>query len=91
MDKDLDAVDAVARQANIKNKQVILKICYPFTAYLSEKYNTQVTDAKDLDVATSIHKLMEHRDNYVKIFGRFFHYCTDQPADNPRDSNSLKI
>ena len=38
----------------------------------------------------SIHNLIEYSDNYVKIFGNFLHYDTDQPADNTRNSNSLK-
>ena len=78
MFKDPDAANAVARQANRINKQVIFKICSPFTAYLSEKYSTQVTYAKDLDVTMSIHNLIEYSNNYVKIFGNFLHYYTDQ-------------
>ena len=45
---------------------VTLKICVSFTNCISEISNTQVDDAKDLDVVMSMYKLIEHSDNYAK-------------------------
>ena len=42
---------SAVRETNRNNKQLILKACAPFTDFISEINNTQVNNAKDLDVA----------------------------------------
>ena len=42
--------DAAARQANEKDKSVAFKNCAPFTNCISEINNTQVYNAKDIDI-----------------------------------------
>ena len=43
-------VDAVARQADKRNKGVVFKNCAPFTNCKSEINNTEVDNAKDIDI-----------------------------------------
>ena len=42
--------DAAARQADERNKGVIFKDCAPFTNCKSEINNTEIDNAKDIDI-----------------------------------------
>ena len=53
-----------SKQANERNKGVIFKTCAPFISCISEINNTQVDDAKDLDVVISMYNLIEYSNNY---------------------------
>ena len=57
--------DADAKHAN---KNVIFKNCALFSDCMSEINNTQIGNAKDLDVAMAINNLMKYSDNYSKTF-----------------------
>ena len=48
---------AADADANSTNKKVIFKNCAPFTNCISEINNTQVDNAKDLDIAMSMYKI----------------------------------
>ena len=61
-----DAAEA-AREVDVRNKIVMFKNCPPFTDCISEINNTQVHNAKDLDVAIVMHNLIEYNENYSKI------------------------
>ena len=50
--------------ANNTNKKEILKNCVPFTNCISEINNTQVDNAKDIDIVMSMYNLIEYSDNY---------------------------
>ena len=52
--------------ANNTNKKVIFKSCAPFTYYISDINNTQVNNAKDIDIVMPIYNLIEYSDNYAK-------------------------
>lgn len=58
--------DATARQAVEKNNQVTFKNCVSFTDCFSKIRNIPINNAKDLDIAMSMHNLLEHSDNYTK-------------------------
>ena len=58
--------DDAAKQLDQKNQEVIFKNCASFTDYISEINNTQVDNAKDLNVAMSMYNLIVYRDNYSK-------------------------
>ena len=45
-----EGADAAARQADERDKGVIFKICAPFTNCISEINNTQVGNAKGMDI-----------------------------------------
>ena len=55
--------------ANNTNKRVIFKTCAPFTNCISEINNTQIDNAKDIDIVMPMFNLIEGSDNYVKTTG----------------------
>ena len=72
--------------ANNTNKKVISKNCAPFTNCISEINNTQIDNAKDIDIVMPMYNLTEYSDNYAKTTGSLWQYCKDIPA---RDNNNL--
>ena len=58
--------DDIARQLDERNKGVIFKNCAPFTDCISEINNTQIDNAKYIDVAMPMYNLIEYSDNYSK-------------------------
>ena len=75
-------VNNTAAAANNTNKKVIFKNCAPFTNYISETSNTQVDNAKDIDIVMPMYNLIEYSDNYAKTSGSLWQYCKDIPARN---------
>ena len=59
--------DAAARQADERDKGVAFKNCAPFTKCICEINNTQVDNAKDIDIVMPMYNLIEYSDNYAKI------------------------
>ena len=57
--------DATARQADERDKGVAFKNCAPFTNYISEINNTQIDNAKDIDIVMPMYNLIEYSDNYA--------------------------
>ena len=68
--------------ANNINKKVTFKNCAPFTKYISEINNTQIDNAKDIDIVMPMYNLIEYSDNYAKVTGSLWQYCKDIPARN---------
>ena len=60
---------AANANANNNNKKVIFKNGAPFTNWISEINNTQVENAKDIDIVMSMYNLIEYSDNYAKTSG----------------------
>ena len=60
-------------------KNIIIKNCAPFTNCLSEINNTQIDDAKDIDIVMPMYKLLEFSDNYPKKSRSLWHYDRDEP------------
>ena len=79
-------VDAAARQADERDKGVIFKNCAPFTNCISEINNTQVDNAKDIDIVMPMYNLIEYSDNYAKTSGSLWQYYSDEPNNNLADS-----
>ena len=61
--------DAAARQADERDNGVAFKNCVPFTNCISEINNTQIDNAKDIDIVMSMYNLIEYSDNYAKTPG----------------------
>ena len=55
--------------ANNTNKKIIFKICAPFTNCISEINNTQIDNAKDIDIVMPMYNLIEYSDNFAKATG----------------------
>ena len=68
--------------ANNINKKVIFKNCAPFTNCISKINNTQIDNAKDIDIVMPMYNLIKYSDNYAKTTGSLWQYCKDIPARN---------
>ena len=73
---------AAGAAGNNINKKVIFKNCAPFTNCISEINNTQIDNAKDIDIVMPIYNLVEYSDNYANTTGILWQYCKDIPARN---------
>ena len=73
---------AAGAAVNNNNKKVIFKNCAPFTNCISEINNTQIDNAKDIDIVMPMYNLIEYSDNYAKTTGSLWQYCKDIPARN---------
>ena len=82
--------DAAARQADERDKGVAFKNCAPFINCIGEINNTQVDNAKDIDIIMPMYNLIEYSNNYAKTTGNFWQYFKDKPNDNLADSESFK-
>ena len=82
--------DAAARQVDERDKGVIFKNCAPFINCKTEINNTEIDNAKDIDIVMPMYNLIEYSDNYSKTFGSLWQYYKDEPNDNLTDSESLK-
>ena len=58
----------------------MLKNCAPFTNCISEINNTQIDNAKDIDIVIPMYNLIEYSDNYSKTSGSLRQYCKDISA-----------
>ena len=86
--KETISVNNTAAQGvavNYNNKKVIFKNCAPFTNCISEINNTQIDNAKDIDIVMPMYNLIEYSDNYAKTTGSLWQYCKDIPALNVND------
>ena len=75
--------------ANNTNKKVIFKNCAPFTNCISEINNTQIDNAKDIDIVMPMYNVIECSDNYAKTTGSLWQYCKDIPALNANDEITI--
>ena len=81
--------DAAARQADERDERV--KNCAPFINCISEINNTQIGNAKDIDIVMPMYNLIEYSDNYAKASGKLWQYFRDESDDNNiEDSESFK-
>ena len=59
--------DDPAKQVDERNNGVIFKNCALFTDFISKINNTQINNAKDIDVGMPIYNLVEYYNNYSQI------------------------
>ena len=62
--------------------QVVFINRVPFTNCISGISNTQIDNAKDIDVVMSMYDLIEYSNNYLKTSGSLWQYYRDGPALN---------
>ena len=77
---------AAGAGANDTNKKVIFKNCAPCTNCISKINNTEIDNAKDIDIVMSMYNLIEYSDNYSKTSGSLSQYCKDILAVNNNDN-----
>ena len=66
--------DDNAKRLDERNKELIFKNCAPFTDCISEINNTQIDNAKDVDVVMLMYNLIEYSDNFSKTSERLRQY-----------------
>ena len=66
--------DAAARQANERNKDVVFKKRALFINCKSEINNTEIDNAKDIDIVMPTYNLIGYNDNYSKSSERLWQY-----------------
>ena len=83
--------DDNAKRLDEINKRVILKK-HLFTPFIHCKINnTQIDNAKDLDVGMPMYNLIEYSNNYLKTSGSLRQYCGDDPNYVITNSESFKF
>ena len=83
--------DYVERPADRNNKEATFKNCAPFPDCITKINNTQVDNAKDLDVVMSMYNLIEYRDNYSKTSASLYQFCRNEPNNVITESESFKF
>ena len=82
--------DPAARKVDERNKRVIFKNFAPFVNCKIEINNTEIGNAKDIDIVMPMYNLIEYSDNYSKTSGSLWQYYKDDPCDTPANSESFK-
>ena len=65
---------------NNNGKEVVFKNCALFTDCISEINNTQIDNAKYIDVVMPIYNLIEYGNNNSRTSGNLWQYYKDEPA-----------
>ena len=78
--------DDAARQVDERDKRVIFKNCAQFINYKSEIDNTEIDNAKCIDIVMQMYNLIEYSNNYSKTSGSLWQYYKDKPNDDLTDS-----
>ena len=85
-----EANDAEKRLSE-RNIGVIFKNCAWFTESINTVNNTQIVNAKDLDVVIPMYNLIEYSDNYLKTSGSLWQYYGDDQNNIITNSESSKF
>ena len=64
--------------------------CAPFIKCINRINNTEIDNAKDIDIVMPMYNLIEYSDNYWKTSGSLWQYCKDDQNDNLGNSRSFK-
>ena len=79
-----------ARRQDERDKGVTFKNCTSFVKCISRINNTEIDNAKDIDIVMPMYNLIEYSDNYSKTSGSLWQYYKDVPDNNLADSESFK-
>ena len=82
--------DAAAWQEHERDKGVIFKNCTPCINCKSEINNTEINNAKNVDIVIPIYNMTEYSDNYSKISGILWKYYRNERNNMLADSESFK-
>ena len=73
---------AAGGDASNTNKKLIFKNCGLFTDCMSKINNTQIDNAKDINIVMPMYNLIEYSGNYSKTSGSLWQHCKDISAIN---------
>ena len=62
-------ITGAASQADERDKDVTFKNCAPFTKCISRTNNTDIDNAKDIDIVMPMYNVIKYSDNYSKTSG----------------------
>ena len=62
----------------------------PFIKCINRINNTEIDNAKDIDILIPMYNLIDYSDNYSKTCGNLWQYYKDEPNDNLADSKTFK-
>ena len=82
--------NGAARRAVEGDKGVTFKNCAPFVKCINRINNTEIDNAKDIDIVMPMYNLIEYSDSYSKTSGILWQYYKDEPNDNIVDFESFK-
>ena len=82
--------NGAARRVDEREKGVTFKNCAPFTKCINRINNTEIDNAKDIDIVMLMYNFIECSGNYSKTSGSLWQYYKDDPNDNMADSESFK-
>ena len=85
-----DAVRRLDERNNKIFKVIIFKDCAPFIDCINEINNTQIDNAKYIDVVMPMYNLIEYSYNYSKTLWSLWQYYRDDPNDYITESKSSK-
>ena len=83
--------DDAARRAGERDKGVTFKNCAPFTKCISIINNTDIDNAKDIDILIPMYNLIEFSDNYSKPSGSLWQYYKMNPTITLQTLNHLNL
>ena len=86
-----EGADAAGRQTDEREKALIFKNCFPFINCKTEINNTQIDNAKNIDIVKPKYYLTKYSDNYSKMSGSFLQYPQDEQSDNLTHSEPFKF
>ena len=69
-----------------RNRPLILKNNAPFVSCITRINGELIEDADDLDIAMSIHYLLEYSKNYRKTIGSLYNYYRDELSNDDNDN-----
>ena len=74
--------NTAAQGADASNNNIlaVFENCVTFTDCISKINNTQINNAKYIDVVMSMYDLIEYSDNYSKTSGSLWQYYWDKSA-----------
>ena len=71
-------VKGIISVANTVDTEAILKNCIPITDWINEVNNTQIDNAKDIDVVMPMYNSIEYSYNYSKTSRNLWQYYRDE-------------
>ena len=79
-----------SKKTDERDKEVIFKNCAPFINCKTEIINTEIDNAKNIDIVMPMYNLIEYRDNYSKPYVSLWQYYKDDLSNNLTDSESFR-
>ena len=80
--------DKITKISKNNDKEVVFKNYTPFTDCIIETNNTQIDNAKDMDVVMLMYNWIEYSNNYLELLGSLRQYYRDEPF---LDTNGLLL